>query len=133
MVCMTHGHWFDTPCLRCTEVVSPVEEDYVQPPLPAEKEDDWALPRFLRRLPSGGYMYPSLHPGSPNAFVAGLGWVETSRGTADLTRISDRDLLTALSDGAISCEGRQPIILEARRREDGKARRKLKENTIAQR
>lgn len=108
--------------------------EYVEPPLPAGKEDDWTVPPFLRRRPDGGYVYPSLHPGRPNAFVAGLGWVETTRGTVDLTSLPDRDLLTALSDGAISCQGRQPIIIEARRREDRlKARRTkpTKEKAIA--
>lgn len=108
--------------------------EYVEPPLPAGQEDDWTVPPFLRRRLDGGYTYPSLHPGTPNAFVAGLGWVETTRGTVDLSSLPDRDLLTALSDGAISCEGRQPIILEARRREERlKARRTkpMKEKAIA--
>lgn len=168
MVCMRHGHWFDTPCERCKDeqvdsdilladsvavreqdaadvgrisndpaaiaALAASLEEYIEPPLPAGEEDDWSLPAFLRRRPDGGYVYPSLHPGAPNAFVAGLGWVATTRGTVDLTSLPDRDILTALSDGAISCEGRQPIILEARRREDRlKARRTkpTKEKTIA--
>src|SRR5882672_1626063 len=98
MICATHSWWFDGPCPRCdngnADIVgedvlgSPVattpahiapdpernvretqvEEPYVEPPLPAETGDVWEIPAFLQRLPGGGWRYPSLHPGKPNAF-----------------------------------------------------------------
>lgn len=119
-----HGTSDSGSILSSHPSVGLVDDGYVEPPLPIEDpEDTYAIPAFLQLRPEGGWKYPSLHGGSnarPGFPATGtdrsLPLVGTKQPT--LKEWTDEELLTAINNPGISLNDRQPIIMEARRRED---------------
>ncbi len=105
---------------------------YVEPPLPALSDDPFDMPAFLQRRLGGGWVYPSLHipkqkekiraTQAGNTLVVGtvpdrtyfVGGPDIYRsdGVIPIRFWKDRDILTALSDPAISVQARQPFLKE---------------------